>query len=59
MPRLRKQRLLEISFIEEMRTTRGNQEVPPNLFPQYLLFAKVQFNPFDSEPLATLHFAIS
>ena len=49
--------LLEIGFIEGMRIILGNREVP-KLFPQFPLFAKIRFNPFDSESLATLHFAI-
>ena len=49
---------LEIGFIEEMRTTRGNKEVFQTFFPQIFLFSKMRFNPFDSVPLATLHFAI-
>ena len=38
--------LLEIGFIEEMKTTRGNKEVPQT-FSQFPFFAKIQFNPFD------------
>ena len=53
-----KEILLEISFIEEIRTTPGNKEVLQTFFPQFPLFAKIRFNPFDSVPLATLHFAI-
>ena len=46
---------LEIVF---MKTTIGNKEVAPTLFPQYPFFAKIRSNSFDSVPLATLHFAI-
>ena len=50
--------MLEIGFIEEMRTTCGNEEVPQIFFPQFPLFAKMRFIPFDSVSLATQHFAI-
>ena len=58
--RIIKEILLEIGFIQDMRTTWCNREVPlgPNLFPQFPLFAKIRFNPFDSVPLAILHFTI-
>ena len=41
--------LFEISFIEEMRTTCGNEKVPQAFFhnSEFLLFAKIRFNPFD------------
>ena len=39
----------EIGFIEEMRTTCGNKVVPETFFhdSEFLLFAKIRFNPFD------------
>ena len=38
----------EIGFIEEMRTTCGNKEVPQTFFynSEVILFAKIRFNPF-------------
>ena len=41
--------LYEIGFIEEMRTTCGNKEVPQTFFhnSEFLLFRKIRFNPFD------------
>ena len=32
---------LEIVFIKKMKTTIGNKEVAPTLFPQYPFFAKI------------------
>ena len=41
--------LFEIGFIEELRTTCGNEEVAQIFFhnSEFLLFAKIRFNPFD------------
>ena len=50
--------LFEIGFIEEMQITWGNKKDASNLFPQFLLFVKIRFNPYDSVPLAILHFVI-
>ena len=35
-----KEMLLEIGFIEEMRTTWGNKKVPQTFFPQFSSFPK-------------------
>ena len=52
-----KEILLKIRFIEEIRTTWLMKRCP-SFFPRFPLFAKIRFNPFDSIPLATMHFAI-
>ena len=41
--------LFGIGFIEEMRSTCGNKEVSQTFFhnSEFLLFAKIRFNPFD------------
>ena len=49
-----KEMLIEIGFIKDMRTTRGNKEVLQTFFLQFL-FAKIRFNPFDSVPLTAYH----
>ena len=55
-----KELLLEIGYIEQMRTTRVNKEVPETLLDYGTPFVhKNKLNPFDSEPLATLRFEIS
>ena len=53
-----KEILLKIGFVEEIRTIWGNKEAPETFFRKFSLFAKIRFNPFDSVPLATLHFTI-
>ena len=47
-----------ICLIEEMRSIRDNKEVLQTVIHLSHLFAKIPFNPFDSVPLATLHFAL-
>ena len=42
--------LLEIGFVEEMRSICGNKDVPRTFLHSSPLFAKVRFNPFDSVP---------
>ena len=37
--------LLEIGFIEEVKVIEVTKDAP--LFPQYPLFAKIRFDPFD------------
>ena len=53
-----KELLLEIGYIEQIKTTRGNRGAR-NLVRLLLLSTKNKFNPFDSVPLATLRFEIS
>ena len=55
--RYRQEILFEIGFIEEMRTTCGNKEMPQTFFHNFHN-AKIRFIPFDYIPLATLLFAI-
>ena len=53
-----KEILLEIGFIEEMRSTKGNQEVPLIFFhnsPYSQRFGLIRFTPYHLE---ILHFAI-
>ena len=54
-----KEILLNIGFIENMRITRGNKEVPQTFFHSFIYLRKYRFNPFDSVSLATKHFEIS
>ena len=51
--------LLDIGFIEEIRTTVLEVTTRcPNVFPEFPLFAKIRFNPFDSVSLGTPHLVI-
>ena len=50
-----KEILLEIGFIEEMRTIWGNKEVPQTFFHNFLYLRKYDLISFDFVPLSTLH----
>ena len=47
-----------MGFIEELKTTGGNEGVSKTLF-HYSFIRENRFNPFNSVPLATLHFEVS
>ena len=53
-----KETLCEIGFIKEIRGTWENKEVTRTFSISPLIREKKRFHPFNSAPLATLHFAI-
>ena len=50
--------ILEIDLVEEIGTILEVIKDDPNRFSQFLLFAKIHFNAFDSVSRATLPFVI-